>query len=243
MYSKKRILLVLALIMSVLTVNAQEAEKKKSPFSGSVELTTKYLWRGQEYGEAPTFFPTLSFSTGGLCIYGTGAYTFDNSWREADLGISYTLGDFTLGVVDYYYPTMVGEKDSFFNYKNKETGHAFEGALTYAPSSLPITAFISTFFYGADKNADGDQAWSTYAELGYHYDFSETNIISVALGASLNKSLYNNYETGFSVVNIAVKYQTEIYAAKRFSIPASVQYMVNPQKEKNYISFSLGLSF
>lgn len=239
---KKYVVCATLMIMGVLAVNARETEKK-SPFSGSVELTTKYLWRGQEYGEAPTFFPTLSFSTGGLCIYATGAYTFDNSWREADLGISYTINDFTLGVVDYYYPTMVGDNDKLFNYKNKETGHLLEGCLTYAPSSLPISAMISTIFYGADKKENRDQAWSSYAELGYHYDFSETSILSVALGASLNKSLYNNFETGFSIVNVAVKYSTEIYSAKKFAIPASVQYVVNPQKEKNYISFSLGLNF
>ena len=101
----------------------------------------------------------------------------------------------------------------------------------------------STFFYGADKKENGDQAWSTYVELGYHYDFSETDILSVAVGASMNKSLYNNFETGFSVVNVAVKYQRELYAAKKFTIPASVQYVMNPQKEKNFISFSLGLNF
>lgn len=230
------------LIMSVLTVNAQETEKK-SPFSGSVELTTKYLWRGQEYGEAPTFFPTLNFSTGGLSIYVTGAYTFDNSWREADLGISYAVSDFTFGVVDYYYPTVVGANDELFNFKDKETGHMLEGCLTYAPSSLPISIMVSTFFYGADKKENGDQAWSTYAELGYHHSFIEDDELSVALGASLNKNLYSNFETGFSIVNIALKYQREIYAAKRFSIPASVLYVINPQKEKNYISFSLGLKF
>lgn len=234
--------LVLALLLSVQTVNAQETEKKSS-FSGSVELTTKYLWRGQEYGEAPAFFPTLNFSTGGLSIYATGAYTFDKSWREADLGISYSAGDFTIGVVDYFYPSVVGASDNYFNFKNKETGHLIEGYLNYAPSSFPISVLASTFFYGADKKENGDQAWSTYVELGYHYDFSETDILSVAVGASMNKSLYNNFETGFSVVNVAVKYQKELYAAKKFTIPASVQYVMNPQKEKNFISFSLGLNF
>lgn len=238
---KRTTFIAVLMVMSVLSVNAQETEKK-SPFSGSVELTTKYLWRGQEYGEAPTFFPTLNFSTGGLSIYATGAYTFDNSWREADLGISYTVSDFTLGVVDYYYPTVVGANDEFFNYKNKETGHMLEGCLSYAPSSLPISVMISTFFYGADKKENGDQAWSTYAELGYHHSFIECDELSVALGASLNKSFYNNFETGFSFVNIAVKYRRELYAAKYFTIPASVQYVINPQKEKNYISFSLGLN-
>ncbi len=238
----KKLLCTALFLLSVQAMNAQETEKK-SPFSGSVELTTKYLWRGQEYGEAPTFFPTLNFSSGGLNIYATGAYTFDKSWREADLGISYTISDFTVGVVDYYYPTVVGANDKLFNFKNKETGHLLEGCLTYAPSSLPLSVLVSTFFYGADKKENGDQAWSTYAELGYHHSFTENDELSVALGASLNKSLYNNFETGFSIVNIALKYQRELYSAKYFTIPASVQYVINPQKEKNYMSFSLGLNF
>lgn len=230
-----------ALMMGALSVHAQETGKS-SPFGASVELTSKYLWRGQEYGEAPTIFPTLSYTTGGLCIYATGAYTFDNSWREADLGVSYTIKDFTLGVVDYYYPTPTGERDKLFEFDKDKTGHLFEGCLTYTPSKLPISAMLSTIFYGADKNLDGDQAWSTYAELGYHYDFSETNIFSVALGASLNKSFYNNFETGFSIVNIALKYQTAIPTGKKYSIPVSAQYVINPQKEKSYIAFSIGLN-
>lgn len=237
----KKLFVMSAFMICVLTVNAQETEKS-SPFSASVELTSKYLWRGQEYGDAPTIFPTLGYATGGLNVYATGAYTFDNSWREADLSISYTFKDFTLGVVDYYYPTPTGERDKLFEFNKDKTGHLFEGCLTYAPASIPISAMISTFFYGADKNLDGNQAWSTYAELGYHYDFSETNIFSVALGASLSKSLYNNFETGFSIVNIALKYQTEIPTGKKFSIPVSAQYVINPQKEKSYISFSIGLS-
>ena len=236
----RNFVLLSALLSCVLTVCAQETEKK-SPFSASMELTSKYLWRGQEYGEAPTIFPTLSYATGGLSVYATGAYTFDNSWREADLGISYTLKDFTLGVVDYFYPTPVGQNDQYFNFKSDETGHMLEGCLTYAPSSFPLTAMLSTFFFGADKNIDGDQAWSTYAELGYHYDFTETNIFSVAVGASLNKSFYNNFETGFSIVNIALKYQTAIPVNAKFQLPVSAQYVINPQKEKSYISFSLGI--
>lgn len=239
---KKRVICTALFIMSVLLVSAQDAEKKL-PFSGSVELTTKYLWRGQEYGESPTFFPTLNYTLGGLSIYATGAYTFDKSWREADLSICYTIGDFTVGVSDYYYPTVVGFNDKYFNLKNKETGHLLEGIVTYSPSDLPISAMISTFFYGADKNEDGNQAWSSYAELTYHHSFAEDDDISFAIGASLNKSLYNNFETGFSIVNVALKYQREIYANKKFTIPASVQYVINPQKEKNFISFSLGLSF
>ena len=90
---KQTVVLCVVLLISGFTANAQETENRFR-FSGSVEFTTKYLWRGQEYGEAPTFFPTLSYSISGFSVCATGAYTIDNSWREADFGLSYSYKGF-----------------------------------------------------------------------------------------------------------------------------------------------------
>lgn len=231
------------LLICTLTVNAQETEKgKKSPFSASLEITSKYLWRGQEYGLSPTVFPTLGYGVGGFSVYATGAYAFDSSWREVDLCFSYSYKDFSVNIVDYFYPTPTYELDNYFEFSNDKTGHLLEGFLKYSPKSFPISVLVSTFFYGADKKENGSQAWSSYAELGYHYDFTDSNIFSVALGASLNKSLYNDFDAGLSIVNIALKYQTIIPIVKRYTIPVSAQYVVNPQRKKSYIAFSFGLT-
>ena len=240
------ILLSILLFLSLLTVSAQDEpqdESRKPRFSGSVELTSKYLWRGQEYGTAPTIFPTLNFSVAGLNVYASGAYSFNNSYSEVDLGADYTFADITIGLVDYYYPSAVGENDKYFNFRNRTTGHSLEAFVSYAPSWVPLTAMLATYFWGDDKKEDGSQAWSTYAELGYHHDFSERIALSVALGASLNRSSYNNFETGFSVVNIGLKLESVLYKGKHLSVPASVQYVINPQKEKSYISFAAGVEF
>ena len=240
------ILLSTLLFLSLLTASAQDEpqdESRKPRFLGSVELTSKYLWRGQEYGTAPTIFPTLNFSVAGLNVYASGAYSFNNSYSEVDLGADYTFADITIGLVDYYYPSAVGENDKYFNFRNRTTGHSLEGFVSYAPSWVPLTAMLATYFWGDDKKEDGSQAWSTYAELGYHHDFSERIALSVALGASLNRSSYNNFETGFSVVNIGLKLESVLYKGKHLSVPASVQYVINPQKEKSYISFAAGVEF
>ena len=240
------ILLTILLFLSLLTVKAQDEpqdESRKPRFSGSVELTSKYLWRGQEYGTAPTIFPTLNFSVAGLNVYASGAYSFNNSYSEVDLGADYTFADVTIGLVDYYYPSAVGENDKYFNFRNRTTGHSLEAFVSYAPSWVPLTAMLATYFWGDDKKEDGSQAWSTYAELGYHHDFSERIALSVALGASLNRSSYNNFETGFSIVNIGLKLESVLYKGKHLSVPASVQYVINPQKEKSYISFTAGVEF
>lgn len=50
-----RILLLLPLLLLTTMVDAEE-KLKDSPFSASLELSTKYMWRGIEYGTAPTVF-------------------------------------------------------------------------------------------------------------------------------------------------------------------------------------------
>lgn len=58
MYFKKTktLFLLLFLPFVAITINAEE-KLKESPFSASLELSTKYMWRGIEYGTAPTVFP------------------------------------------------------------------------------------------------------------------------------------------------------------------------------------------
>lgn len=46
---------VILLFSVALVVNAEDI-LKESPFSASLELSTKYMWRGIEYGTAPTVF-------------------------------------------------------------------------------------------------------------------------------------------------------------------------------------------
>ena len=131
------------------------ASAAKPVFSGALDLTSKYMWRGTECSSGATLFPSASLEIGGLSLSAWGAYALDSSVSEIDLSIGYTLGNFTLGITDYYYPSAYGLDDSFFNFKPAETGHTLEGTLTYTPEAFPLTLMWSTMFYGADKDADG----------------------------------------------------------------------------------------
>ena len=172
-----------------------------------------------------------------------GGYATDGSHQEVDLGISYTFNDVTLSINDYYYPTAVGQSDNYFNFKGSETGHWFEGCLQYAPQKLPIWALLSTYFAGADKNpTSGNNAWSSYAEIGGYYDFDENNKLSLSMGAALNKSFYNDYAHNFSICNIELKYSHE-FAINKITIPVSVSYIVNPLKEKSFVTFTTAFQY
>lgn len=222
--------------------NSFGAPLRASNFSLAMELTSKYMWRGIEYGTSPVLFPTIAYSTGGFYAYAMGGYAINGSHQEVDMGISYTLSDFTLAVNDYYYPTEVGAGDQYFNFRSAETGHWAEATLSYTPSRLPFWILVSSYFAGADKNADGDQAFSSYAEIGLHYDFLQDSQLSLAVGAALNDSFYNDYEGGFSICNIHAKYTYNAQIGS-FTLPLSASYIINPYREKSFVTFSAVFGF
>lgn len=227
-------------IILVLVPIITSAQKifKSSPFSASLELTTKYMWRGIEYGTAPTLFPMLGYSTHGFNAFALGGYAINGSHQEVDLGISYSVSEFTVGVSDYYYPSAVGEKDGYFKLSNRNTGHWVEAYATWTGKKIPLWLTVSTYIFGADKNENGKQMYSSYAEMGYTYSFTDDNNISLCVGANLNKGFYTDNQGGFNVVNINAKYSTA-FKFGRFKLPVSASYVLNPYKNKSYFTMSL----
>ncbi len=224
---------------------AQESDKRESNFHLGVDLQTKYIWRGMEMiteDAAPVVFPQLNFQTGGLYAYAMGGYSINGKYSEVDLGVSYTHKWLTVGINDYYYPTTTTAEDQYFNLKNDETGHWLEAAVTIAPENIPAYLTVSNFFYGADKNLEGDQAYSTYAELGGHYDFLNDHSLSLAVGAAFNKSCYNGYAHNFGICNIEMKYTYNL-AMKNLTLPLSVSYIINPVYEKSHVNFTASFAF
>ena len=234
----KHCTILLLLLIPIITFG----QRKTSPFHASLELTSKYMWRGIEYGTSPVIFPTLGYARGGFYAYAMGGYATNGSHQEVDLGISYTLADVTVSLNDYYYPTAVGAYDRYFNFRSEETGHWVEASLNYAPEKLPFWILLSSYIAGADKNPDSKQAYSSYAEIGFHFDFIKDNQLAVAMGAALNKSFYNDFTRGFSICNILAKYTYNAQIGD-FALPLSVSYIINPIKNKSYVSFSASFGF
>ena len=97
---KQVILSTLVLIVSNSFVFANDSTKVQSPFTASLELSVKYMWRGIEYGTAPTLFPMIGYGYKGFSAFAMGAYAVNGSHQEVDLGVSYTASEFTLGLSD-----------------------------------------------------------------------------------------------------------------------------------------------
>ena len=242
--------------VNIVGVQAQDSAKlnnwgdqlEESPFGLGLDLQTKYVWRGMEMlsqNSSPVIFPSLNYTWGGLLVYAMGGYSLNGSYTEVDLGISYSWKGFTIGVNDYYYPTIDTNEDNYF--KGVNTGHWLEVTLAYAPEKVPIWITTSNFFYGADKYVDENgkekQAYSSYIEIGTYYDFLDNNRVSLAVGSALNKSCYNGYAKNFSICNIEGKYTYNVKVKDDWSLPLSVSYIYNPGFDKSFINFTANIAF
>lgn len=222
----------------------------QSPFGLGLDVQTKYVWRGMEMmseDASPVLFPSFNYSLSGLYVYFMGGYATNGKYAEIDYGISYNWRGFTIGINDYYYPTVNGKEDEYIGWRGeRHTGHWLEACLTYEPERVPLWATLSNFFYGADRYFDSNgkekQAYSTYLELGTYYEFLKSNRLALALGAALNKTCYNNYEHNFSIVNIEFKYTYNVHLSE-WMLPLNVAFIYNPVFDKSFVNFTANIAF
>ena len=224
-----RKLFVILLVCIPAFAFAQE-EEKESSFYGTVDLTSHNTWRAIVSGTAPAIQPTFGFNKGNFEIYAWGSWAVNDTYREINIGVSYTLGNFTVELVDYFFPVK-GNK--LFDFRNSTTTHTAELMLTYEPEAFPLHVMVGSYIFGDDKLESGKNAFSTYAEVGYTHEFNEKNSIGAMLGASLNKSFYTDYEKGFSLVNVTVGY-TRVFTLWNYDMPATVECVYNPYLNKVY---------
>ena len=199
----------------------------------------------------PNFQPTLAFTKGKFEIGLWGTTDFAGSYKELDPYISFTAAHLKLAFTDYNWNF---DRANYFNYKNSETGHRFEGTIgIIGPEIMPISISWNTLFYGLDKKADDStkQAYSTYIELGY-----TKGAASFFLGFTPWGSYYNNYgitvfdstaaKKTFSVVNIGASFTRALKISEAYSLPLKVTLVINPSAtytRKDYIHLVFGITF
>ena len=210
----------------------------KAQFSTGADIVSSYVWRGvpQEATKGvPNFQPYVSFTTGGLTIGSWASSSFIGNVKEVDLYATYTFSSsLALTVTDYNW----GFNKGYFDYSSN-SDHLFEATLAYTGGeSFPITASLNTFFAGAtDKKTNGDQAYSSYLELGYPLSANA----KVFAGASLTESNAVYGTTGFGVTNVGFKVSKSIEITDKFSLPVYGVVSVNPYSENAFFVFGVTL--
>jgi hypothetical protein len=221
--TKKLYATILAVVLGV-GLYAQESESNWSAGAGFV---SSYVWRGLYLSNAAVQ-PTLTFSSGGFSAGAWGSASFDGA-LEADLFANYTFGfGLTLGVTDYYFPSIEGGNDYFD--LSKETGsHIFELNGGYKIAGLSLAANYVLNEAGGAGSAGGD----TYFEVGYAY----RNInLFVGGGDGLQTE-----DGDFNLTNIGIGVTKELTITPTFTIPVTCSAIFNPDREKFYIVAAISL--
>ena len=127
------------------------------------DIYSRYVWRGTDFGNSASIQPGLSYTTGPLTIGAWSACQHSGIGSENDLYATYSVGDFSLTITDYYFP------GTDFNSTAKDTGaHNIEISLGASISGIGITTGMFLYepgFYGV---FDTDKApLSKY--LGFTY--------------------------------------------------------------------------
>lgn len=227
---KRIVLFAVALI--ALTQNSWAQDKVEA--SVSADIVSKSIWRGQELGDA-AIQPTLGVSYKGFSLEAWGNCGLVNSGEEEiDLTLSYTIGNFNVGITDYY----VAGDGKYFEYAAHKTAHTFEANIGYDFGVCSLQWF--TNFAGADGvNKDGDRAYSSYVEVSAPFNLGGMEW-NATVGAVPFATDYYDCANGFAVTNVSLQATKEIKITDSFSLPVFANISANPSTQKAY--FAIGLT-
>lgn len=235
-----RTLTVAAVCATGITAQAQD-------FTVQGDLVSSYVWRGM-YQTGASIQPTLGFNVKGFSITAWGSTDFDGTSsstgaaaKEIDLTAAYSFGEsgLTLSVADLWWAGQGARK--YFNFKSNETAHHFEAGLAYTVQceQFPLSVAWYTMFAGQDKDADGDQNYSSYVEFNYPFAVKKVDL-NVTCGVVPYAAPQYNCN-GFAVTNVALKGTTGIKFSDSFTLPIFAQAIWNPRMEDAHLVFGITL--
>jgi hypothetical protein len=225
-YFKVITLLVAGLFFAVGEVKAQ--------VDLGVDIMSRYVWRGFEFGNSPSIQPELSYTQGGfeIGVWGAFATSGDLDGTEVDIFASYTFetanaGSFSLIATDYTFPVhhtgMTGSETWFSSDAHFiELGIGYEG-----PEEFPISIFAGMFVHNDDDN-------SVYIEVGY-----DTGPIDLFVGLTPSESAAYG-TTGAGVINLGFGSSKELRITDSFAVDLSASVITNPYEENLFFVFGIG---
>lgn len=245
----KAALRVLAIIVTFMWISSNAcAQEKGVSFNVQGDFVSSYVWRGM-YQSGAAVQPTLGLSAGGFSLTAWGSVDFNGEGKkEADLTATYSIAGLTVSLTDYWWAGQAysrGEgytnNNKYFNFDNHTTDHILEAGLSYTLpyEKLPLSISYYTMLWGYDNKANGKQAYSAYAEVGYPFSVKGVDL-NAAVGFSPYESAqYGN--NGFAMTNISLKATKAIRFTDSFSLPIFAQTIWSPNKEDVHFVFGFTL--
>ena len=233
---KKIVLLAMGLVMSMTAIAQDEIESEsKIETTISGDIVSSYIWRGQDLGNV-SLQPTLGIGYKGLSLTAWGSVGLTNSddTKEFDLTLAYTTGGFNIGITDYWFNAGLDPDNRYFMYNAHSTNHVFEANIGYDFGFASLQWY--TNFAGNDGvNESGKRAYSSYVEASVPFKLATVDWTATVGVIPYATTFYNEWTSGFSVTNLALKATKEIKITDSFSIPIFGQVVANPRTQKAYL--------
>ena len=203
------------------------------------DFVNQYIWRGQDLGDV-SLQPTLGIGYKGLSLTAWGSVGLSDflDTKEFDLTLAYTVGEFNIGITDYWFDAGLDPEGRYFKYDAHGTNHVFEANVGYDFGFASLQAF--TNFAGNDgTNKDGERAYSTYVELAAPFKLATVDWNAAVGVVPFATTSYGT--TGFAVTNVSLKATKDIKVTDSFSIPVFGQVVANPCSQNAYLVFGFTL--
>ena len=206
------------------------------------DFMSRYVWRGQDFGESFSVQPALEYSRGPLSIGTWASYSMaadGATANEHDLYAGLSFGPVSVGVTDYYFPSGAPAYLDYFSEEAvtspdffDEDSHTIEPYASYSgPEAFPVS------LYGA-INATNDPDNSIYLEVSYPFTVQGVNL-GLTAGMTPAEGIYAD-ELAF--VNLGLSAGKSIPVTDTFTLPVGVSYIINPYAERTFLVFGFSLS-
>lgn len=231
-YSKQIVLLLFFVAFTSFYAQGQVADVK--PVNLSMDLVSRFVWRGVSLSQTPSIQPMVEFKHKGLSLMAFGSYSIGiEKFQNTNLILSYNYKNITVKLCDYFAPSdSTGAVHNYFNYSNQTTKHLYDAQFVLkGGEKLPLTLLVSTFIYGNDKKKDSNiNNYSSYAELSY--DFSKHGIdYSAFVGGTFSEGFYGDKA---GLANLGAMVGKKIKFSDKIEIPVKMNLSINPIKNNIY---------
>ena len=227
----KKILFILMIVLVTSVVKASGVD-----FSLGADIVSSYVWRGS-YQTSSAVQPAMGLSVSGFSLSAWGSIPVLGEAKEVDFTAAYEIAGLSFAVTDYWWAGEGAYK--YFMYESKRTAHVFEATIGYTlpMEKFPLSFSWNTMFAGGDYLADGDRAYSSYAEISLPFKIKTVDI-GLTAGFTPWESIYAE---DFSVIHVGLKVTKEQKITDSFSVPIFGEIITNPGSED--IFFVFGVSF
>ena len=134
----KKIFFMMTIFLSSAMVWAEDEERCN--FSVGADMVSSYVWRGM-WLSGTSIQPEIGLSVGGFSIGAWGSVDVAGfgSYKEVDLTASYSFGNFTAGLINYW---VSSEWESNYFDFSENTAHQLEVNLLYTFDPFPFLNLI-----------------------------------------------------------------------------------------------------